>query len=73
GSAIDQHVNEPHPDTGAAIVGTDIPDWPRLIDLVQAAALVFPGIRTQSWDVALTDQGPVLLEVNYGGDLNLGQ
>jgi len=23
--------------------------------------------------VALTDQGPVLLEVNFGGDLNLAQ
>ena len=30
-------------------------------------------IRTQSWDVALTDKGPVLLEVNFGGDLNLAQ
>jgi hypothetical protein len=31
------------------------------------------GIRTQSWDVALTDRGPVILEVNFGGDLNLHQ
>ncbi|HEX4174147.1 MAG TPA: hypothetical protein VHY82_16915, partial [Acetobacteraceae bacterium] len=26
-----------------------------------------------SWDIALTDRGPVLLEVNWGGDLNLAQ
>jgi len=31
------------------------------------------GIRTQSWDVALSDQGPGFLEVNFGGDLNLAQ
>ena len=29
--------------------------------------------RTQSWDIALTDAGPVPLEVNFGGDLNLTQ
>jgi hypothetical protein len=37
------------------------------------AATVFAGIRAPSWDVALTDQGPVFLEVNFGGDLNLAQ
>jgi hypothetical protein len=62
-----------HPDTQHAIVGAKIPDWGRLQDLVLAAAPVFSGIRTQSWDVALTEAGPVLLEVNFGGDLNLAQ
>ena len=27
----------------------------------------------QAWDIALTDRGPVLVEVNIGGDLNLPQ
>ena len=39
--------------------------WYRLVAL--------PGIRTRSWDVALTDSGPMLLEVNFGGDLNLAR
>ena len=34
---------------------------------------MFAGIRTQSRDVARSDQGPVFLEVNFGGDLNLAQ
>ena len=34
---------------------------------------MLPGIRTQSWDIALADGGPVPLEVNFGGDLNLAQ
>jgi hypothetical protein len=38
-----------------------------------SAATVFAGIRAQSWDVALSDQGPASLEVNFGGDLNLAQ
>ena len=73
GTGMDQTLNETHPDTRNSLLGTRIPAWKRLVDLVCEAAAVFPGIRTQSWDVALSDQGPVLLEVNYGGDLNLGQ
>ena len=62
-----------HPDTGSVLVGTALPDWIKLRNLVTKAACVFPGIRTQSWDIALTNRGPVCLELNYGGDLNLPQ
>lgn len=73
GTGIETAVNLAHPDTGVQIVGAVIPDWGSVLDLTAAAACVLPGIRTQSWDVALTDSGPVLLEVNFGGDLNLAQ
>jgi hypothetical protein len=73
GTGLDQRLNEPHPDTGRPIVGTRIPAWRTLIKMVRQASGVFAGIRTQSWDVALTNRGPVLLEVNFGGDLNLAQ
>lgn len=62
-----------HPDTGVAIEGMAIPGWAELCDLVIRAASLFPGIRTQSWDVAITDAGPVILEINWGGDLHLHQ
>ena len=73
GTGIDLVVDAPHPDTGASIVGTVIPDWEKLKDMVRTASQVFAGIRTQSWDVALSANGPVFLELNYGGDLNLHQ
>lgn len=73
GTGAEMRVDDPHPDTGAPLVGTIIPGWPRLIDLVRTASRVFAGIRTQSWDVALSVDGPVFLELNYGGDLNLHQ
>lgn len=60
-----------HPDTGRPIVGTPIPDWADLPALVTEAARLLPG--TQSWDIALTDAGPVPLEVNFSGDLNLAE
>jgi hypothetical protein len=62
-----------HPDTGKPIPGTTIPDWERIQELIEAASPIFAGIRTQSWDIALADHGPVFLEVNFGGDLNLAQ
>ena len=73
GTEMDQRVNEPHPDTGHPVVGRIIRDWEAIIERVREAAALFPGIRTQSWDVALSDRGPALLEMNYGGDPNLGQ
>ena len=73
GSGADLRVDSAHPDTGRPIVGTQIPEWSRLKDIVLTAAPIFAGIHTQSWDVALTEHGPVLLEVNFGGDLNLAQ
>ena len=62
-----------HPDTDAPLAGVRLPHWGEATELCLAAARIFPGIRTQSWDVALTAGGAVLLELNFGGDLNLHQ
>jgi hypothetical protein len=64
---------EQHPATAVALIGLALPDWNELCALALAAAALFPAIRTQSWDVALTEGGPHLLEVNFGGDLDLHQ
>jgi Sugar-transfer associated ATP-grasp len=67
-------VNASHPDTHAPIVGTPIPDWDQATALVCFAAQALPGIRTQCPG---TSRSPMaarcLLEVNFGGDLNLAQ
>ena len=73
GTGVETVIDGVHPDTGRPITGTAIPDWEALSTLVELAARLFPGIRTQSWDIALTDKGPIPLEVNFGGDLNLTQ
>jgi len=73
GTGAEMSLNEAHPDTKRPIIGTLIPQWEALARLVISAAESLPGIRTQSWDIALAAEGPVLLEVNYGGDLNLAQ
>jgi hypothetical protein len=73
GSGARLRLTDVHPDTGRPIVGTQISQWSELKELVLAAAPIFAGVHSQSWDVALTAGGPVLLEVNFGGDLNLAQ
>ncbi len=62
-----------HPDTGAAIEGVLLPDFTAAKALACKAAGVYPNIRIQSWDVALSDHGPTLLEVNPGGNFNILQ
>jgi hypothetical protein len=73
GTATGMAVNIEHLDTGCPIIGTPIPGWCDLGGLVLDAAQLLPAIRTQSWDIALSDAGPMPLEVNFGGDLNLAQ
>jgi hypothetical protein len=73
GTGVDMALNPLHPDTGRAIIGTVIPDWDSLAALVKDTSRLLPAIRTQSWDIAVTDEGPIPLEVNFGGDLNLAQ
>lgn len=73
GVGIDQARHESHPDTGRRIVGEALPAWREARTLCLEAATLFPGIRTQAWDVAITDAGPMLVELNFGGDLNLAQ
>jgi hypothetical protein len=34
---------------------------------------VIPGCRFQHWDIALSRNGPVVLEMNFDGDLDLYQ
>lgn len=73
GTAQDLRRDPVHPETGVPIEGMMIPEWSMIRDLVSTVAPLFPGIRTQSWDIALTDRGAVLLEINWGGDLHLHQ
>jgi hypothetical protein len=53
GTGAEMSVNETHPDTKRPIVGTLIPQWEALTRLVISTAEILPGIRTQSWDIAL--------------------
>lgn len=73
GVGPDQEAVEKHPDTAKPMIGAMLPDWKQLIELCLTAAKAFPGLQIQAWDIAMTRAGPVILEVNIGGDFNLPQ
>lgn len=53
-----------HPTSGTKFVGFEIPCFKEAVELVKKAALVVPGMRYIGWDVAITENGPILVEGN---------
>jgi hypothetical protein len=58
-------------DTGARFQGMEVPLWAEVKDTVTRAALVFSDLRTLGWDVAVTKDGPTLLETNWDWGENI--
>ncbi|MEO3428822.1 sugar-transfer associated ATP-grasp domain-containing protein [Pelagibius sp. CAU 1746] len=61
------------PVSGAPLVGEHLPIWERVIELARNCAPIFRPVRYQSMDVAITPNGPVLIEINTGGGFDLPQ
>ena len=53
-----------HPEGNQFMVGLEIPYWEQVIELTKRAAQKLPQVRFIGWDVAITANGPVLIEGN---------
>jgi hypothetical protein len=53
--------------------GKKLPHWNALREMNERAARLFAPIRYQSTDIAITKDGPVIVEINYGGGFGLPQ
>ena len=64
--ATDDYFNvfEKHPDTGVELIGYQLPMISEAIALVKEAATVIPQMRHIGWDVAITPDGPAIIEGN---------
>lgn len=62
-----------HPISGVRIVGFKIPFWEECIQLVKNAALHSLENKSIGWDVAVTDNGPILIEGNHNWGRTLWQ
>lgn len=65
--------SEVFPPTGADIIGQKIPYWDEVMRMAAQAASVFSPVRLQSIDVAITKEGPSIIEVNTGSSFNMIQ
>ncbi|HRN54800.1 MAG TPA: sugar-transfer associated ATP-grasp domain-containing protein [Agriterribacter sp.] len=58
-----------HPVTHTPIIGFKIPYWDECRNMVMKASALTPGNRSIGWDVAITNEGPVLIEGNHNWNL----
>lgn len=58
---------EQHPETGHQLIGFTVPRWKEACDLALQLAQVYPECRYVGWDLALTNDGWVMVEGNSRG------
>ena len=64
---------ERHPDTGAVIEGHQVPCWAEAVALAERALDAARRVPVIGWDVAITDEGPVLIEANAASNPDIAQ
>ena len=62
-----------HPLSKCSVEGFQLPNWDKVIEICQHGGQLFPDLKIQHWDIALTDNGPVVLELNEYGAIALAQ
>jgi hypothetical protein len=62
-----------HPDSGAQITGTRLPMWNEVREFAIRAHRAFDDRLLVGWDIAITPDGPVLVEGNGAPDLDIMQ
>ena len=58
-----------HPKTGAALEQFRMPLWPETCRFVEETAKLLLPVRALGWDVAVTPDGPAVLETNFWWEL----
>jgi len=66
-------VHATHPASGRSMLGFKVPGWGRLLEICEEAGKVFPLMKIHHWDFAITDQGPLILELNDIGSTEIAQ
>lgn len=62
------HVFEMHPTSGLAFIGYQIPLWDGVINLAKKVQSSFEFYPLLGMDIAVTEHGPVIIEINSGYD-----
>lgn len=54
-----------HPITGVSIIGFQVPFWSEIKQMMDRAVLISPENKSIGWDIAITENGPELIEGNH--------
>jgi Sugar-transfer associated ATP-grasp len=73
GLGPDFRIVERHPVSGQLLKGFQVPFYREAVELTQQTARAFIGMKMQAWDISVTSEGPVPLEVNDIGSVFLPQ
>lgn len=73
GAGLEARLCGVHPDTGAGLVGFHHPQWREMCELALEGARLMRHMPLVGWDIALTDQGAMIIEMNEAPDLFLVQ
>lgn len=64
GRGVDGNQYVFHPDTGAQIVGYQLPEWDKAVQAARDMARLIPEMKVIGWDLAYSDRGWVIVEGN---------
>jgi len=64
GTGLKSEMLEAHPTSGQPIVGAQLPFWTETLEIARAAHAVFPEFGVCGFDIAVTPEGPKVLECN---------
>ena len=68
-----RNVYENHPDSGAAIKNTKVPEWNKIKSDVLELARRMPYMYFIAWDIVLTKEGIAVIEANTSSGVNIIQ
>jgi hypothetical protein len=63
------HVYETHPATGVQIAGFAVPGFDEVTAMIEKAARRLPTVPYVGWDIAVTPDGPALIEANHNSSV----
>ena len=64
GSGPSQEMLEQHPVSGAVFSELQIPHWDEVLRITSEAHSMLPKFGVIGWDIAITDDGPLIIESN---------
>ncbi len=64
GTGPDQERLENHPVSGAVFTDITIPHWPEVLEVTRDAHSMLPTFGVIGWDIAITEDGPMIIESN---------